>query len=91
MGGLPRVAAIGLRRPANSNFDVEYAERTQTCQADTEARRLQGEDQGHQGRHGKGSTPSSMPSPSVLPAQKGPTEEQEAMEKLETEYKHGMK
>ena len=37
MGGLPRVAAIGLRRPANSNFDVEYAERTQTCRAETEA------------------------------------------------------
>ena len=37
MGGLPRVAALGLRRPANSNFDVEYAERTQTCQAETEA------------------------------------------------------
>ena len=27
----------------------------------------------------------------MLPAQKEPTEEQEAMEKLETEYKHGMK
>ena len=38
MGGPPRVAALGLRRPASSNFDVEYAERTQTCQAETEAR-----------------------------------------------------
>ena len=37
MGGLPRVAALGLRRPANSDFDAEYAERTQTCQAETEA------------------------------------------------------
>ena len=37
MGGPPRVAAFGLRRPADSDFDAEYAERTQTCQAETEA------------------------------------------------------
>ena len=38
MGGPPRVAVLGLKRPANSDFDAEYAERTQTCQAETEAR-----------------------------------------------------
>ena len=38
MGGPSRVAVFGLRRPADSDFDTEYAERTQTCQAETEAR-----------------------------------------------------
>ena len=37
MGGLPRVAALGLRRPANSDFDAEYAEHTEICQAEIEA------------------------------------------------------
>ena len=37
MGGPPRVAAFGLIHPADSDFDTEYAERTQMCQAETEA------------------------------------------------------
>ena len=74
------LAAIGLRRPANSNFDVEYAERTQTCQAETEALcdkigyhhepNDEEKTKAIKDDTEKGSTPSSMPSPSVPPAQK---------------------
>ena len=37
MGGPPRVAALGLGRLADADFGAKYAERTQTCQAETEA------------------------------------------------------
>ena len=37
MGGPPRVAALGLGRLADADFGAKYAERTQTCQTETEA------------------------------------------------------